>query len=72
MRPSDVQLTACTLFPDAPARRHIELVLLDSLDEIGLAIPERRGLDGGGTQGAEPLEAVTDTRDLPFARGDER
>jgi HD-GYP domain-containing protein (c-di-GMP phosphodiesterase class II) len=54
------------------ARRHVELALLESLDEIGLALAERPRLDGGGAQRAEPLETVTDTRDLVFARRDER
>jgi HD domain-containing protein len=53
-------------------RRHVELALLDSLDEIGLTLAERPDLDGGGAQGTEPLEAVTDERDLTLIRGDER
>jgi len=54
------------------APRHVELALLDSLDEIGLALAERPELDGGGAQDAQPLEAVTDGGNLAFARRDER
>jgi len=53
-------------------RRHVELALLDSLDEIGLTLAERPALDGGGGQDSEPLEALTDSPDLALARGDER
>jgi HD-GYP domain-containing protein (c-di-GMP phosphodiesterase class II) len=58
----------------APAlpRRHVELALLDSVDEIGLALAERPALDGGGPQGAEPLEAVANTGNLALVRLDER
>jgi HD-GYP domain-containing protein (c-di-GMP phosphodiesterase class II) len=52
--------------------RHLELALLDSLDEIGLALAERPELDGGGAQDAEALEAVTDPSDLALVRLDER
>jgi HD-GYP domain-containing protein (c-di-GMP phosphodiesterase class II) len=54
------------------AQRHVELALLDSLDEIGLALAERPELDDGGAQRAQPLETVTDARDLALARRDER
>jgi len=54
------------------AERHVELALLDSLDEIGLALAERPELDGGGAQRAETLETVTDARQLALARLDER
>ncbi|CAN5264239.1 hypothetical protein BH18ACT12_BH18ACT12_01980 [soil metagenome] len=54
------------------AHRHVELALLDSLDEIGLVLAERPELDGGGAQRAEPLETVTHTRELALARRDER
>jgi HD-GYP domain-containing protein (c-di-GMP phosphodiesterase class II) len=58
----------------APAlpRRHVELALLDSLDEIGLALAERPTLDGGGTEDAEPLEAVANVGNLALVRFDER
>jgi HD-GYP domain-containing protein (c-di-GMP phosphodiesterase class II) len=53
--------------------RHVELALLESLDEIGLALAGRPvALDGGGTQDAEPLQAVADPRDLALVRGNER
>ncbi len=71
--------------------RHVELALLDSLDEIGLALAERPAsevaaaaklpqpqggvaserLSGGGTQDAEPFEAVPDPSDLALVRLDE-
>jgi HD-GYP domain-containing protein (c-di-GMP phosphodiesterase class II) len=51
--------------------RHVELALLDSLDELGLALAERPLLDGGGAQDAKPLETVPDLRDLALVRGDE-
>jgi hypothetical protein len=52
--------------------RHVELALLDSLDEIGLALADRPELDGRAAQNAQPLETVADERDLAFARLDER
>jgi hypothetical protein len=52
--------------------RHVELALLDSLDEIGLALADRSELDGRAAQNAQPLETVADERDLAFARLDER
>jgi HD domain len=53
-------------------RRHVELALLESVDEIGLALAERPTLDGGGAQDAEPLEAVTNAGNLALVRLDER
>jgi putative nucleotidyltransferase with HDIG domain len=52
--------------------RHVELALLDSLDEIGLALADRPDLDGGGTQDAQPLKAVADAGNLTLVRLDER
>ena len=52
--------------------RHVELALLDSLDEIGLALADRPELDGRAAQHAQPLETVADERDLALARLDER
>ena len=52
--------------------RHVELALLDSLDEIGLAFANGPELDGGAAQDAQPLETVADERDLALARLDER
>ena len=51
--------------------RHLELALLDSLDELGLALAEGPVLDGGGTEDAEAFEAVPDLRDLALVRGNE-
>ena len=52
--------------------RHVELALLDSLDEIGLALADRPELNGRAAQDAEPLETVADERDLALVRLDER
>jgi hypothetical protein len=52
--------------------RHVELALLDSLDEIGLALADRPELDGRAAQDAQPLETVADARDLALVRLDER
>ena len=52
-------------------RRHVELALLDSLDEIGLGLAERPELDGGGAQDAEPLQAVANAGNLALVRLDE-
>jgi HD-GYP domain-containing protein (c-di-GMP phosphodiesterase class II) len=51
--------------------RHVELALLESLDELGLALAERPPLDGGGAEDAETFEAVPDLRDLALVRGNE-
>jgi hypothetical protein len=51
--------------------RHVELALLDSLDEIGLALAERPGLNGRGAQNAQALETGPDPRDLALVRLDE-
>ena len=52
--------------------RHVELALLDSLDEIGLALADSPELDGSAAQYAQPLETVADERDLALVRLDER
>jgi HD-GYP domain-containing protein (c-di-GMP phosphodiesterase class II) len=52
--------------------RHVELALLESLDELGLALALKPELDGGGSQHAEPLETVADPRDFALVRFDER
>jgi hypothetical protein len=52
--------------------RHVELALLDSLDEIGLALADRPELNGRDAQDAQPLETVADERDLALVRLDER
>jgi HD-GYP domain-containing protein (c-di-GMP phosphodiesterase class II) len=51
--------------------RHVELALLDSLHELGLALAERPLLDGSGAEDAKPLETIPDLRDLALVRGDE-
>jgi HD-GYP domain-containing protein (c-di-GMP phosphodiesterase class II) len=52
--------------------RHVELALLESLDELGLAFAGKPELDGGGSQHAEPLETVADPSDFALVRFDER
>jgi putative nucleotidyltransferase with HDIG domain len=52
--------------------RHVELALLDSLDELGLALAVKPELDRGGSQHAEPLETVADPSDFALVRFDER
>src|SRR5439155_1354841 len=52
--------------------RHVELALLESLDELGLALALKPGLDGGGSQDAEPFETVADPSDFALVRFDER
>jgi hypothetical protein len=52
--------------------RHVELALLDSLDELGLALADRPELGGDGSHDSEPLETGSDGRDLALVRRDER
>jgi HD-GYP domain-containing protein (c-di-GMP phosphodiesterase class II) len=52
--------------------RHVELALLESLDEIGLALAAKPELDGGGGEDAQSLEAVADPGNLALVRLDER
>jgi HD-GYP domain-containing protein (c-di-GMP phosphodiesterase class II) len=52
--------------------RHVELALLESLDELGLALALKPELDGGGSQEPQPLETVTDPGDFALVRFDER
>jgi hypothetical protein len=52
--------------------RHVELALLDSLDELGLALADRPGLGRDAAEDPESLEAVADGRDLAVVRRDER
>jgi HD-GYP domain-containing protein (c-di-GMP phosphodiesterase class II) len=59
------------LAPKLPPR-HVELALLESLDELGLALAVNPELDGGGSQEPEPLETVADPSDLALVRFDER
>ena len=57
--------------PDLPPR-HVELALLDSLDELGLAFADRPQLDGGGGEDAEALETAAHGGDLALVRRHER
>jgi HD-GYP domain-containing protein (c-di-GMP phosphodiesterase class II) len=52
--------------------RHVELALLESLDELGLALAAQPELDRGVSQQPEPLETVADLGDLALVRFDER
>ena len=52
--------------------RHVELALLESLDELGLALAAKPQLDSGGAEDAEPLETVPHPGDLALVRLDER
>jgi hypothetical protein len=52
--------------------RHVELALLESLDELGLALAVKPELDGGGREDAETLEAITNAGDFAVVRLDER
>jgi HD-GYP domain-containing protein (c-di-GMP phosphodiesterase class II) len=52
--------------------RHVELALLDSLDELGLALADGPELGRDAAEDPEPLEAVSDGRDLAVVRRDER
>jgi len=52
--------------------RHVELALLESLDELGLALAAQPELGGDGSQQPEPLETVTDSGDFALVRFDER
>src|SRR5690242_1615177 len=52
--------------------RHVELALLESLDELGLALAANPELDGGGSEHAEPLETIADASDFALVRLDER
>ena len=51
--------------------RHVELALLESLDDLGPALALKPELDGGGSQEREPLEAVANAGDFAFVRFDE-
>jgi hypothetical protein len=50
----------------------VELALLDSLDELGLALADRPELGGDGSHDSEPLETGSDGRDLALVRRHER
>ena len=52
--------------------RHVELALLDSLDELGLALADRPELGGDGSHDSELLETGSYGRDLALVRRDER
>jgi HD-GYP domain-containing protein (c-di-GMP phosphodiesterase class II) len=59
------------LAPTLPPR-HVELALLDSLDELGLALAGKPELGGRAAESAEPLETVPHPGDLALVRFDER
>jgi putative nucleotidyltransferase with HDIG domain len=59
------------LAPKLPPR-HVELALLESLDELGLALAPKPELDGRGSREPEPLETVADPSDFALVRFDER
>ena len=50
--------------------RHVELALLESLDELGLALARKPALDGA--EHAEPLETVPHPGDFALVRLDQR
>jgi hypothetical protein len=52
--------------------RHVELALLESLDELGLALAAKPELDRDGAQQPESLETVADMSDFALVRFDER
>jgi HD-GYP domain-containing protein (c-di-GMP phosphodiesterase class II) len=52
--------------------RHVELALVESLDELGLALAARPELNRGAARDAEPLETVPHPGDLALVRLDER
>lgn len=52
--------------------RHVELALLDSLDELGLALADRPDLGGDRSHDPEAPETVSDCGDLALVRRDER
>ena len=52
--------------------RHVELAVLESLDELGLALAGKPELDRGGSQQPEPLETVADPGDFALVRFDQR
>src|SRR5207302_1313636 len=51
--------------------RHVELALLDSLDELGLALAAPPELGGDGAEDAEPFETVAHPSNLALVRVDE-
>ncbi|MFL6039151.1 MAG: HD-GYP domain-containing protein [Gaiellaceae bacterium] len=53
------------------APRHVELALLDSLDDLGLALA-RQPLDRGRAEDAEPFQTIADSGDLALVRFHER
>ena len=52
--------------------RHVELALLESLDELGPVLVGKPELDGDAAEDAEPLETVADPSDFALVRFDER
>jgi HD-GYP domain-containing protein (c-di-GMP phosphodiesterase class II) len=52
--------------------RHVELALLESLDDLGLALAAKPELGGGAGEDAEPFETIAHPGDLAFVRLDQR
>jgi len=52
--------------------RHVELALLESLDDLGLALARKPELGRDGRQQPEPLETVADSTDFDLVRLDQR
>jgi hypothetical protein len=52
--------------------RHVELALLESLDELGLALAMKPELGRDGSQQTESLETVADPSDFALVRFHER
>ena len=52
--------------------RHVELALLEALDEIGLSLAGRPSLDRSAGENAQPLQAAAHAGNLVVARFDER
>jgi putative nucleotidyltransferase with HDIG domain len=51
--------------------RHVELALLETLDEVGVALAGRPELHRGGGENAQAFQAAADAGDLVLARVDE-
>jgi HD-GYP domain-containing protein (c-di-GMP phosphodiesterase class II) len=59
------------LAPKLPPR-HVELALLESLDELGLALAAKPTLDGGGAEQPEPLQTIANADELALVRFHQR
>ena len=52
--------------------RHVELALIESLDDLGLPLAVRPELGGGAGEDAESFETISDRGDLALVRVDQR